>query len=276
MSEPKRMRLKYGNSVLLVLLAVFYATIAYQNLKPSGLLRYEHIAAHALTNDPTDQPINYGARRALVAIGEQKAGVRETNKGCNCGQRVDQYTAGLHQQWCAMFVSWVFKEAGTPLKGPDKAVPWRITNARQIAAYLKKNGVWYPKEQVTREHLKPRVGDVMVFWRGNFEGNLGHADIVVGVDPNKPGHASLIGGNLYDKVLYRESSYFEEYYGFLGFGRLRGEESSAETKHASVKTVNAKQPFASGHSKINDPRLRQLFDGRFKNFQESDIQPTQL
>jgi len=118
-----------------------------------------------------------------------------------------------------MFVSWVSKEAGTPLKGDDVTTPWRITNARKIAKYLQANGTWFSKKDAARNNIQPQVGDIMVFWRGDYEGNLGHADIVVGVNPKIPGHASLIGGNLKEKVMYRESYYYADHYGLLGFGR---------------------------------------------------------
>ncbi len=253
---------KYGNGVIVILLAAFYANIAYQNVKPSGLVSYEHAAAQSLNSpSPASPQTNYGARRALVAIKEQKLGVREAKKGCNCGPRVDLYTAGLRQQWCAMFVSWVFKESGTPFQGPDKTAQWRITNARQIAAYLQKSGVWYSKDYVLRHHTQPRVGDVMVFWRGNFEGNLGHADIVVGVNPREPGHASLIGGNLFDKVTYRESSYFAEYYGFLGFGRPHGEKLARAKTMPPAAAMSAHQPTTTPpRLTITDPDIRRLFE----------------
>jgi hypothetical protein len=206
--------------LVIVLLALFYINIAHQNFKTNDLNKYEQNAIASISKKPSDpRPVDYGAKRALVAIQEQKLEVHESHKGCNCGERVDLYTAGLHQQWCAMFVSWVVNQAGSPLKGTDKTVPWRITNARKIAEYLQQNGTWYSKEDAAKYNIQPQLGDVMVFWRGNFEGNLGHADIVVGVDPNQPNHASLVGGNLFDKVMYRESYYYQEYYGLLGFGR---------------------------------------------------------
>lgn len=252
-----------SNVILTLILIAFYGNVAYQNLRPNQMTLFQAAAAASI-NQPLNnkEVINYGAKRALIAIQENQAGVHEARKGCNCGPRVDLYTAGLHQQWCAMFTSWVFKEAGTPLQGPDPNQPWRITNARQIAEYLKKDGVWYSREKILRDHIQPRVGDVMIFWRGNFEGNLGHADIVVGVDPNKPGHASLVGGNLYDSVRYRESSYFEEYYGFLGFGRPKGEKI---TNSQSLDVKPSLKPILQKHQshanqQITDPRIKRIFN----------------
>lgn len=159
----------------------------------------------------------YGAQRAAIAMAEYRKGVKEDVRGCNCGIEVDKYTEGTNEQWCTMFVSWVTKEAGAPFVDP-KNESWRIIKSRTLADYLNQTGTWYDRQEVIDGNLEPRLGDFVVFWRGNFEDNLGHVDIVVKqADAN--GTVGLVGGNIRDRVDYREMTY-KDNYGFLGFGRI--------------------------------------------------------
>ncbi len=210
---------KYKNILLIVSLIIFYSFIGYKNLKLDSI---DQVGASSTQNAATgtgNTVIDYGSIRANLAIAEYKKGVREDVKGCNCGIEVDKYTENNHQQWCAMFASWVFKEAGSPFaSGSNNS--WRINQARDIAKWLKENGTWYDREEVLAKKISPKIGDVVIFWRGDFEGNLGHADIVVDVDTDRLGYASLIGGNLHDNVGLRKNYFFAEHYGFTGFGRV--------------------------------------------------------
>lgn len=203
-----------------LLLVVFYSTVAYASYKQPSIDHIKNELSAQTSKSINEQPVNYGALRAKIALGEYEKGIRETTKGCNCGPQVDQYTLGLHKQWCSMFASWVFNTAGTPLSTSSQVDSWRIEQARDIAKWLQENGTWYTQEEVIKNNLVPEVGDVVIFWRGNYEGNLGHADIVISVDPSKPGTATLVGGNLGDKVTLRENYQYASHYGFMGFGRI--------------------------------------------------------
>jgi hypothetical protein len=158
----------------------------------------------------------YGARRAAIALGEYKKGVKEDTRGCNCGIEVNKYTNGKNEQWCTMFVSWVTKQAGLPLT-TDNNPSWSIVKSRDLAAYLENNGIWYSSDYVIENNLKPQLGDFVIYWRGDFENNLGHVDIVV-KEEDGLGRLGLVGGNVRDRVSYRELNYKDDY-GFLGFGR---------------------------------------------------------
>lgn len=219
-------------------LIIFYTILVLQNVfSNSTAYIYQNLVAK---NDATllknKSQINYGTKRAEIAFSEYTKGVRETEKGCNCGQRIDLYTAGLKKQWCAMFASWVFEQAGNPLKGTSETTPWRITNARQIAKYLEKEGEWFSKDKVIKNNLNPQIGDVVVFWRGNFEGSLGHVDIVVATS-SEFGVASLVGGNLNDQVTFRENYRFSEHFGFLGFGRPKNENQIKHVPTTGTKSL---------------------------------------
>jgi hypothetical protein len=158
----------------------------------------------------------YGHKRAEIALQEYSKDVTEVPRGCNCGPEIDKYTEGNPGQWCTMFASWVANQSGSPLFDIHTK-SWRFSNSRLFTENLKQNGVFYTREDITKNNLKPRIGDFVVFWRGNLEDNLGHIDVVVAI--NKNGTAGLVGGNVRDRVVYRENFPYLDYYGFLGFGR---------------------------------------------------------
>jgi len=158
----------------------------------------------------------YGAKRAQLALQEYHLGVAEESKGCDCGPEIDKYTEGHNAQWCTMFASWIAKEAGSPFINKDTG-RWRINNSRDLEKYLKENGTWFTKDEVKQKNLQPKMGDFIIYWRGNYDSGLGHVDIVV--NPGKTeGYAETVGGNIRGKVVMRTVP-FRDSYGFLGFGR---------------------------------------------------------
>lgn len=189
-----------------------YAVIAYEQLADSdGQTIVENLKISS-TNATKD----YGVKRAQIATQEYSKGVKEKSPGCNCGPEIDKYTEGLKSQWCSMFASWVANESGLPLLNP-KNQSWKFTKSRDFANYLEKNGTWISKEQALESGESPKIGDYVVFWRGDYEENLGHVDIVVKTE-YQTGKLGLIGGNVNNKVSYRKLAY-KTNYGFLGFGR---------------------------------------------------------
>jgi hypothetical protein len=207
--------------ILLSLMVSFFGYVGYMDLvhdpAASATAKIQtKIAAQAKPSDGTSPKVDYGLKRAEIALTEYRKNIVETPKGCNCGPEIDKYTEGYHAQWCTMFASWVANEAGSPLYN-EKTKSWRLINSRDFAANLEKNGTWYTSEEVLEKGLQPKIGDFVVFWRGDFEDNLGHVDVVVDLS-DKPGFAGLVGGNLDGRVQYRDFSYLQ-YYGFLGFGR---------------------------------------------------------
>ncbi len=209
-------------TVLVIALAAFYGYVGYQDLaKNTSKSATQEVRAIVEKVEAADaQPIKsseyFGAKRAAIALAEYNKGIFEQTRGCNCGSDVDKYTQGHPAQWCAMFASWVANEAGSPFDSVITGT-WRVTNSRELAENLKKNGTWHSREEVIDKGLKPQLGDFVIFWRGDFEDKLGHVDIVVKVDESQ-GFAGLVGGNVRDRVDYRNMPY-EQNYGFLGFGR---------------------------------------------------------
>jgi len=78
--------------------------------------------------------------------------------------------------WCSSFVNWCFKEAG--IFGTNKA------NARSWLDW-----------GLTLE--KPKIGCVVVFWRGSLKGWQGHVAFYV---KESETHIYVLGGNQSDKV----------------------------------------------------------------------------
>lgn len=132
-----------------------------------------------------------------VACREWLAGVAEV-PGPGDNQRIGEYlkSVGLgpddETAWCSAFVNWCHEQAG--LTGTDKG------NAR---SWLK----W--GHNVT----EPRVGDIVVLWRGARDSWQGHVGFVAGIS----GAVVLIlGGNQGDAVTI--TAYSRER--VLGFRRL--------------------------------------------------------
>lgn len=161
-------------------------------------------------------PEYYGAKRAEIALTEYRKNVIEVPRGCNCGPEIDKYTEGNPAQWCTMFASWVAYTAGSPLID-DRSGAWRFLNSRFFTENIKAHGTFYSREEIVANNIQPRIGDFIIFWRGNVEDNLGHIDVVVGITGD--GRADLVGGNIRDRVEFRGDFPYRDNYGFLGIGR---------------------------------------------------------
>jgi hypothetical protein len=203
-----------------IVLAIFLGYLAYQEFffddtASAQASIQKEIAAMPVVDDQKS-PEYYGHRRAEVALQEYRKNVTETPRGCNCGPEIDKYTEGNPGQWCTMFASWVANQAGSPLVDA-RAKSWRFSNSRLFTEHLKSYGTFYTREQIATEGHKLKVGDFVVFWRGNLEDNLGHIDVAASV--NADGTAGLIGGNVKDRIAFRENFPYLDHYGFLGFGR---------------------------------------------------------
>lgn len=217
------MRTKVPGIVFATILVGFFGYLAYQEFLfddtavAKSAVQFKIEQLNIQPEAPVKPPEYFGLKRAEVALQEYHKGVVEPTPGCNCGPDIDKYTESTPAQWCAMFVSWVTREAGAPMYD-ERTKSWRFMNSRLLIEYLKLNGTWYSREEVIANNLKPRLGDFVFFYRGELEENLGHVDVVVDVS-GAAGTAGLIGGNIRDRVLYRENFPYQEHYGFLGFGR---------------------------------------------------------
>ena len=92
-----------------------------------------------------------------------------------------KYTDGAYEQWCADFVSWLYKQAGYKF---DLGGGWRIPGVSSIEAMGRadKNFHWHP----AGSGYTPMPGDLEIF-------GSNHVNIVVGVSSR---NISNIGGDL--------------------------------------------------------------------------------
>ena len=148
--------------------------------------------------DYTAMPADGGSARGraalAAAIGELKSGACESG-GNNCGAFIRKYLApaGVAEgnSWCASFVSWCFLQAAG---GDTAAMPFAyVPGARAMLAEFKAQdwarapGSGYP----------PQSGDIVVWWRVNLRGWLGHVGLVHSV---RDGMLYTIEGNRSPRV----------------------------------------------------------------------------
>ncbi len=161
----------------------------YRHWTDKGLL--DAIAAFGLGALP--EPIPSVLRKALSAVGDQ-----EYPKGSNGGPEVDVYTGGLHEPWCAHFVSWAIRE-GT---GEARAFPPLRTgrSALKIREWARAHGAWIPEGP----KAEPRPGDVFVILRPGSRGvdvGRGHVGLVFAAGAET---IRSVEGNVDDGVGVRE------------------------------------------------------------------------
>jgi hypothetical protein len=134
---------------------------------------------------PTDTA-SCGGSGSIVAIAQAELAKRvlEDPIGCDagnpstpgdCGKEVNKYTDSTLEYWCADFVSWVYKQAGTPFKGGSSG-GWRIASVEGVQAYMERSGTFHTNGQDSPD---PKPGDVYVINNGE------HIGIVVKVEGNK-------------------------------------------------------------------------------------------
>ncbi len=118
------------------------------------------------------------------------------------------YSEGVDEPWCANFVSWIMREAGTPFANPHSG-HWRIPGVFTLQEYFEDSGRFEPVGDYT-----PRVGDVVLYDRSSSLGQ--HTNIVVGVDGDE---ATTVGGNEMRKIRVHELHWGSDG-GVVGFGRV--------------------------------------------------------
>lgn len=123
-------------------------------------------------------------------------------------QSATTYSQGVDEAWCADFVSWVMKTAGTPLRNPNSG-SWRIPGVYTLEDYFRQAGRFHGGGSAYR----PVVGDVVMYDAPNRWGN--HTNLIVAtsgssfttVGGNQPGGITITTQNVTDA-------------GILGYGSL--------------------------------------------------------
>lgn len=177
---------------------VSLANEAYGKFKdnPVSKASSDATAASADTSDDDDFCSGSSGKKDIVSIAQKefKKGVLEQPIGCDsgnrsvkgdCGPDVNKYTDNHLEYWCADFVSWVYKQAGTPFTGGASG-GWRIPGVPGLRAWFQKNGTYTPNSG----SVKPKPGDVYIY-RGDQ-----HTGIVTEV--NKDSFVGISGNTSTD------------------------------------------------------------------------------
>ena len=147
----------------------------------------------------------------IIEVAERE--LQKGTKGCmsstvgQCGI----YTDNNAEAWCADFVSWVYKEAGTPFTD-GLSGGWRIASVYSLDDYLTAKQVHFLKED-TKE--TPQPGDVIIF---NETGPRTHTGLVRTVEGTT---ITTIEGNIDDKVTSRTFENYRTNPGIHAFGRMK-------------------------------------------------------
>lgn len=123
----------------------------------------------------------------LLTVAESQVGYVETGGTTGHNGNITKYWADLDaslegSSWCAVFVSWVWKQAGHPLPPIDR--PYGYINCASAVNYAKAHGLWDESG-----HYAP--GDIVLY---DFDGHgvAGHTGIVVADDGR---HLTTVEGN---------------------------------------------------------------------------------
>ena len=147
------------------------------------------VAAVALTA-PAAAAAGVQQEMRRIALAEARIGVREVPARSNLGPDIARYhTAVRHARanevWCAIFVSWVARQAGYPLGSVGQGA-WQV---QSLFKWGKREGLYFRKGA-----RRVRVGDIALH-------GYGHAGIVVKV--TKDGRIWSVDGNWSDSVRYQ-------------------------------------------------------------------------
>lgn len=124
-------------------------------------------------------------RQKVVALARQELELWK-NGTLKPGSDFHKYSYGANVNWCAYFVSWIYNEAGYPLKeGKNGAVP-SVDETRSIGE--KEDKFTFTKAG----EYTPQPGDIVVQKNTDPSDYISHVMLVVAVDGNK---MTVIGGN---------------------------------------------------------------------------------
>jgi hypothetical protein len=131
-----------------------------------------------------------GRAGGALAAAQGELGVAEQPPGSNDGPRIAEYRTAVPGggvgPWCAYFVSWAARQAGTPIGEQGQG----YASVSQVWAWGQRTGRAVPNGPGVR----PQPGDLIV-WGGR------HIGIVEGVLPD--GRVQTIEGNSSDRVSRR-------------------------------------------------------------------------
>ncbi len=147
-----------------------------------------------VVTDPTE----IGSR--IVATAAAEIGHREWDA------RVLEYTDGHQENWCADFVSWVYRQSGSQFTTGTSG-GWRLPGVIGVRSYLQSKGQYFPADS----GYTPSPGDIVIF----LENGRSHTGIV---EKFENGRFYTIEGNASNQVKRNDYALTER--SLSGFGRL--------------------------------------------------------
>lgn len=149
---------------------------------------------------------------SIVSVAEREY---NENKGIKeFGGDILEYTDGMNEPWCADFVSWVYKDAGTPFKDGASG-GWRQAGVLNLQKWFRDKHTYF---EVGSQ--PPQPGDV-AFYIGSQTPDAGsgeHVNIVVEVNGDS---MTTIGGNESNEVKKGTRQISLGSSNLVGFGRLK-------------------------------------------------------
>ena len=169
-----------------------------------------HLSSRTSEPFPTIETVGLSTEQiAIVKLSSQEY----AKKPVSFDQNVHIYTEGVNEPWCADYVSWIYKKAGTPLSNPNSG-SWRIPGVLTLQQYFKSTNRYKSVGAYT-----PKTGDVAMYV-GNktLDGrSRQHTNIVLKVENNS---MTTIGGNERGRLRVSSQPYNTDENSLVGFGIL--------------------------------------------------------
>lgn len=147
-------------------------------------------------------------QKRIIGVSRQEY----AKKPISYDENVLTYSNGVREPWCADYVSWVMREAGSPLVNPNSG-GWRIPGVLTLREYYKSKGRFKDAAGYT-----PKVGDVAIYVNtSSFNMSRQHTNIVLKVDGAK---ITTIGGNEYGRLRVITQELKSGVKGLVGYGVL--------------------------------------------------------
>ena len=147
-------------------------------------------------------------QKKIIAVSRQEY----DKKPMSYDDNVLKYSNGVVEPWCADYVSWVMRQAGSPLVNPNSG-GWRIPGVLTLREYYQSAGRFKDAKG-----YMPKVGDVAIYVNtSSFNMSRQHTSIVLEVDGSK---ITTIGGNEYGRLRVSTQELKPGVKGLIGYGVL--------------------------------------------------------
>ena len=200
-SSKKRYAIISATVVLLLLallgILAIQPKIADKLLSPANSVRLDRSRGEATFPDIATANLS-PTRQKIISLAKTEF------KAQSAGTKFSQ---GAKEPWCANFVSYIMKQAGSPLKNPHTG-GWHIPGTFTLREYYEANGRFKP----ANSGYQPLPGDVAIYRNSPIFGD--HTNIVL---KNDNGVLTTVGGNEANRIrvfVNRD----KQYDGLLGYG----------------------------------------------------------